>query len=905
MYNKPIENSTEVTHMVDSFMQSVPSLPRYMEGGYSPLGRSPVVDTLLADPLYMPKYAEVVTESIKNHTQDGNLFSLATSLQNASGVPTGELDSKEILSFSVPIPNEFLQSFSQPIAKKIYGYWQAFTHIHHEVDGILGVLSKDEKKWIKDHYNGFFFGKQDSNADYDFFTTDNNPYPLKFFELAARIDLAKLADCARKLSLIADDFYNSRAEFTGIRLEKDFIWEENNLKFIVSQKKHVEHLEKADFFIDLGGYNTIRTNAGGTEGSRSLALHIDLRGNNIYYGENFVQGSGFLGVGLLANCSGNNSYNADSYSQGCGFFGVGFLVNFEGNNRFNLNFGGQSFALFGSSLLWNKKGKNEYLARQGMAQAASSTLGVAFLIDNQGGNSYIAGVSGKSGTSRYGGIGQGGSSGVRAYPWLNNASFYGGLSFLYIGGDFNRLKTVWLGQGSAYFLGVGIVVAEGSHDIFEADYDSQGQGLHLAGGLLFKKGSHNKFKGGWGSLGVSGDRSIGMFIGIGGNNTYEGTDQSVGSSRKPKSVGMFIDIGGQNTYLFKKLSNARLQFPQSPNEWSSALFLEIGKDSNYPANVDEFVRGNNMQWGVEHHSMGISTQTFSESAEAIILSKFHTDPQIAFSFDPVHGWPTNTSYQPLIIKPETAQDLAEEISTANYDRRRQIYEILDLMRFKNRKIEYDLSYLLQAPANLEEDAFNYAVLWALRNKERTDLTGIKNALNADSFTSDYAKKIAVSLVGTFWTPDAIPVLGRIMLEDKSKGIRYYAALSLAVHLSPSSVDILKQGAKSDSELVRYAIAKGLQESSNPAALGIVLSLFNDDSFYVRRAAGMTALSLGDKNGVPIILETFQYETLDMDDNYGDNIFKQLSTYLGVDFGLDKQAWINWWNQVKDNFQLPN
>lgn len=901
-YNKPIENTTEVAQLVDRFTQNIPSLPRYMEGGYSPLGRSPVVDTLLADPLYMPIYAEIVTGLIKNHSQHNHLCPLATSLLTASGIPATQFSKEEILKFPREIPNRFLEAFPQPTAKKIYGYWLAFMHIHQEVETILSVLSKDERKWVKENYNGFFFGKQDSDANYDFFTTDNH-YPLKFFELASRIDLAKLSDCARKLSFITDDFYQSREEFAQILLSGDFIWEENNLKFIISQKTHVEHRESADFFIDLGGYNTIHTNAGGTEGSRSLALHIDLKGNNAYYGQNFVQGSGFLGVGLLVNCSGNNTYNADSYSQGCGFFGVGFLVNLEGNNRFILNFGGQSFALFGSSILWNKEGKNEYLAKQGMAQAASSTLGVAFLIDNQGNNSYTAGVSGKGGTTRYGGIGQGGSSGVRADPWLNNASFYGGLSFLYLGEGFNKLKTVWLGQGSAYFLGAGIVVAEGSHDIFEADYDSQGQGLHLAAGLVLKKGSHSQFKGGWGSLGVSGDRSVGMFISIGGNNSYQGTDQSIGSSRKPKSVGMFIDIGGHNTYVFQKLSNARLQFPQSPKEWSSALFLEVGKDSDYPANVDEFRRGNDMQWGIENHSKGISTQSFSENPAETLFAKFHAYPQVPFRFDPVHGWHTNTSYQTLIYQPEKAQELAQELLTANYDRRRQIYETLDLMRFKDRKIEYDLSDLLQKPTQIDEDAFNYAVLWALRNKDKIDLREIKNALSSGSFTSEYARKMAVSLVGTFWTPEAIPLLAQIMLQDKSEEIRYYAALSLAIHLSANSIDTLKQGAKSDSELVRYAIAKGLQESPNPSALALVVPLFNDDSFYVRRAAGLTALSLGDKNGVSIVLDTLQYDTLDTEDNYGDNIYKKLSFYLGVDFGLDKQAWMNWWNQVKDDFQL--
>ena len=96
----------------------------------------------------------------------------------------------------------------------------------------------------------------------------------------------------------------------------------------------------------------------------------------------------------------------------------------------------------------------------------------------------------------------------------------------------------------------------------------------------------------------------------------------------------------------------------------------------------------------------------------------------------------------------------------------------------------------------------------------------------------------------------------------------------------------------------------MQESKNPHALQLVLPLFNDMSFYVRRAAGLTAISLRDKEGVSVVLNTLQFETLDTRDNYGNNIFKQLSTYLGVDFGLDKEAWINWWNRSKNNFSFP-
>ncbi len=903
-FNKPIKNPSEVLTVIDRFFQSVPNNFRYMKEGYSPLGRSPVVDLFLSDPLYMPAYAETISQLIHKASEENSLFSLETSLFRAGGIPLAQMSKDEALKSDKQIPKQFLDAFEPIIASKIHDYWLTFMEVQREAETILGVLSREEKVWLKENYNRFFFGSQDGDADYQFFTTDS-PYPLQFFELASRIDLAKLADCARRLSVLSDDFYQFRNEFDKVILKENFIWEENGLTFVVSQESHSTHEENADFFIDLGGYNAIHGNAGGTEGVRSLALHIDLKGNNTYHGANFVQGSGFLGVGLLFSCRGNNTYSADSYSQGCGFFGTGALVNLEGNNHFVLNFGGQSFALFGSSILWNKEGKNEYLANQGMAQGASSTLGVSFLVDDQGSNSYLCGIPGKGVTSRDGGIGQGGASGVRGYPWLNNPSLYGGLAILYIGGGNNKLRTVWLGQGSGYFLSAGLMILEGSDDIVEADFDAQGQGLHLAGGLLLRKGENGYFKGGFGSLGVSGDQSVGMFINVGGNNHFEGTDQSIGSSRKQQSVGMFLNIGGHNTYVFQQLSNARLQFPQSPKEWSSALFLEVGDRSRFPEDVDEFIRGTDLEWGIENHSAGVSVQTLGENSGDILFTKFHDVPKISFPFDPLHGWPDNTSYRPLVYHPKEAQELADEILSANYDRRRQIYETLDLLRFRDRKIEYDLSYLLKNPSRLPEDAFNYAVLWAFRNKDRVDLKEIKSDLQSGKFTSEYARRMAVSLVGTFWTPDAIPILGQIMLEDRSDDTRYYAALALSLHLSDDTIDILRKGVKSNSELVRYAIAKGLQESKNPNAIELASSLFNDESFYVRRAAGLTAISLKSKEGIPVVLETLQYETLDTGENYGDNIYNQLSFYLGVNFGLDRQAWINWWSENKNNFQFPS
>lgn len=883
---------TSLSEQIDRFFQKTPSLPMYAEAGYSPLGRSPVVDLLLADPLYMPTYAQMVSKLIKDNTQAHSLFALETSLLKAGGIPLASSIEKGILIQPATIPDSFLATFPPDAAYRLYSYWLTFVQIQHEVKSLLQILTEEEKAWIRENYKRYFFGNNAPGQDYDFFTSESI-YPLKFFELASRIDLAKLADCGRKLSAIPDDFVQIKETFEAIRLEKDFVWTENGLTFVISQKSGTTQTKEADFFIDLGGSNIIRNNAGGTQGKRPLALHIDLKGNNIYEGNTFVQGSGVLGVGMLFNCGGNNTYKAESYSQGCGFFGSGILVNLKGGNRFVLDFGGQSFATFGAALLWSKEGKNNYLATHGMAQAASSTLGIAYLIENEGENRYVAGFSETGEKTPYGGVAQGGSTGVRHSPWLNNPSFYGGLSLLYLGGGNNYLKTIWLGQGSAYFLGAGIVVSDGDNDVFEADFDSQGQGLHLAAGLVFKKGNNGSFQGGWGSLGVSGDRSVGMFINEGEFNAFEGTGQSIGTSRKPKSLGVFINIGGFNKYTFQKISNGSLQFPQTPKEWSQALFLEMGQGSQFPDQIDEFQRGDAMQWGIPHQSLCAVTK---EMKKEELFSQFHSTPHTRFHFDPTEG--CSTFFQPLDGTILNVQSLVDELLTANYDRRRHIYETLDLLYFKNRALQMDFSPLFRNLEMVNEDSFNYAALWALRNRDKVDLKAVREAVEKGLLPSPYAQKMAVSLLGTLWTEESIPILRKVMLSDSYEEARYSAALALSLHVSANTIAILNEGIKSNCELVRYAIAKGLQDSTCKESLEIVTQLFEDPSFYVRRAAGMSAISMGYIAGIPIVLETLNFPTLDTEYNYGDNIYSELAHYLKVDFGLDKTAWLAWWNETK-------
>jgi len=903
-FNKSISSPQgQIPQALDRIIQNQESLPRYVEAGYSPLGRSPVVDAVLSDPFYLPTYAWIVSEKLKEVSLHNSLYDVYTTTLAAGGIPLLSKQNAFTGAVASDVPEIFTKNLGESRGAEIYSLWQTFVQVYREAESALAPLSPKDKQWLREHYEAFFFGEQEGQT-YDFFTTDS-PMPLKFFNLASQIDIAKLADCARQLSLIVDYIYQHKAEFASISFDQELVWEEQGLTFIFSGRNHATHTKSADFFLALGGNNTYYTNAGGTEGTRAAALHVNLQGNNTYFGNNFVQGSGFLGVGVLATFSGNNTFKADSYSQGAGFFGAGLLMNLEGNNRYEMNFAGQSFAVFGSSLVWNKGGHSSYLAHGGMSQAASSTLGVAFLIDNTGNNSFVAGISDQPGT-RLSGIGQGSSIGVRGDPWVGHASFYGGVSFLYNGGGQNKFAVSEFGQGSAYFLGTGILVDEGESDDFYADLTSQGQALHLAAGLLLKKKGNARFIGGWGSLGVAGDRSVGMFINTEGNNRYEGTIQSIGTARKPKALGVFIDLGGNNDYNFGASSNANIQKPRSPLEWPNALFLTLGGHNSYPQNKDEMQRGANRQWGVEEHGIGIDANIKSNDLFDPLIKKFPSVPRNYFPFDPLDGWSSNTAYRPLIhaATQEELETQISEILTANYDHRRHLYESIDLFRFTHPDTKIDFSELLQDPAKASEDLLNYAVLVNIQANQPHHLDQVLQALDQGSIDSGYSRKMALKFVAKFGTQNSAATLAKVMETDSSEENRAYAAYILAKLDTPNTLDLLESGLNDKSEKVRYSAAAGLQDSPLSGALEALKPLFHDASFYVRRAAAMTAISLGDKEGIPVLLETLQFDTLDTGENYGDNLYNTLSKYVGVSFGLNKDQWLQWWDQVKDTFEFP-
>lgn len=134
------------------------------------------------------------------------------------------------------------------------------------------------------------------------------------------------------------------------------------------------------------GYGIRDIACGGT------GILFDMKGNDKYSGEYFVQGSSYwLAYGLLYDRQGNDDYSARRYSQGAGtHFTTGVLIDKAGNDNY-ISWGvsqgcGHDYA---SGLLMDYAGNDTYTS-EWLSQGAGNANGLGLLADFGGADSYVS-----------------------------------------------------------------------------------------------------------------------------------------------------------------------------------------------------------------------------------------------------------------------------------------------------------------------------------------------------------------------------------------------------------------------------------------------------------------------------------------------------------------------------------
>jgi hypothetical protein len=300
--------------------------------------------------------------------------------------------------------------------------------------------------------------------------------------------------------------------------------------------------------VDLGGNDVYRHGAivdPRDEAQSSLAIVIDLRGDDRYHGREIGPCAAVLGIAALLDRGGKDRYEGGRLGAAAAMGGVALLADEAGDDVYASHDFAQAFAIEGGALLLDLAGRDEFGAH---AFAQGATLGVAFaaLVDVAGDDVYHADgvwpdIYGNSGPNVHHGAAQGYATGIRpATP--------GGIAALLDLAGADRYQAGNFSQGGGYYFGFGLMHDGGGDDENVGTRYSQGFGVHQAVGVRWDAGGDDVYRCRTvANLGSAWDEGVGFFLEDGGDDRYEAGGLSLGAAANT-GLAIFVDASGNDDY---------------------------------------------------------------------------------------------------------------------------------------------------------------------------------------------------------------------------------------------------------------------------------------------------------------------------------------------------------------------
>ncbi len=673
------------------------------------------------------------------------------------------------------------------------------------------------------------------------------------------------------------------------------------------------------------------------------------------------QGAGSLSIGLMYDLKGNDKYQAGDMGQGCAFFGVGMLMDRDGNDIYHMGLMGQGFGLFGFGALADMDGNDRYVLK-GMGQGAGATLGLGLLLDERGDDKYLAGGGRSRSRLIPDSMNhcQGAGLSIRSHTWVDELSIYGGIGFLSDGGG-NDLYHSTGGNcmGSSYFMSLGALVDHGGNDIYlpEGGY-GLGFGLHLSNGTLVDiKGDDlyiaGSFCGGFGS-----DRSVGILADLAGNDIYGPSDRyidkqlqqkednrttsektkndnkeriraamantSYGSALKPKAIGLLVDFQGSDEYFANPFGKGEsiggIIPPVYPGDWSHGIVVDLSGDDRYD------YRGKQNGHYTIYYEHGICYDADIKAQyridelflpNAINPDSKHVTSSVVTGAHPsrtlIDRMASNNLWERFRAKGSIPLNDSEMISlctdtltiSKNNVLNRELFEILNVVLTKHRSTLEDKQIidLLSAKSTRVKLAAVYLIGW---QKLTTASEKLLALCNSDERP---LRKAAFWALGRLAPCDSFNTLKKGTDPSQDDEIRREAYGSIANLLVMGSKnreacqgDLLKalaNGLHDRDVIIKVKSIKGLKSyADQPQISEQIEAMLKDPNVYVRREAARAFSYSGKPEGIPVLIDSLQFPSIDTFEHYDHEIAKDLSFLCGVDFPDEKryryETWKQWW-----------
>jgi hypothetical protein len=427
---------------------------------------------------------------------------------------------------------------------------------------------------------------------------DDDRLRAAFESGAERADLRRLARAAAEVGLAAD---RACEWLRGEPPSAPFEWRAETMYGTVLLRGGGDDADtEADagpflLRIDTGGNDHYGAGAAASRDAACSVL-IDVAGDDTYESRQDAPafGSGFCGVGLLADLAGNDHYvlkGPRSLGLGAGVFGVGALLDCGGDDVYEGHGFCEGAGAVGWGTLADLGGKDTYHAFE-YSQGFGFVLGAGVLTDLSGDDEYVLedrDIQHPSAQSKEhnDSLGQGFGFGVRA-DYLDGHSLAGGVGILADREGSDRYSCGVFGQGAGYWMGVGMLLDGAGDDAYGGVWYVQGACAHFAVGILEDAGGDDRYVATMNmAQGAGHDYSVGVLLDRAGNDDHTAPNLSLGGGNDD-GAGFFIDAGGDDTYRSRGTTlglGSMVIAPESPTVRHGSLtlgvFLDLGGKDTY------------------------------------------------------------------------------------------------------------------------------------------------------------------------------------------------------------------------------------------------------------------------------------------------------------------------------------
>jgi HEAT repeat protein len=907
-------------------------LPRGWEGGYRYCCRFPIIDDVSNRPLYLKQWAEEQGQSVPAYRIAGSLCAMPGPPERV--VPHDEEDDWRLSRLTV------LASRRDSLVAKLLaaGYGKRFTNNVADLYYLMykawlglqqsrGSMRPGDSAYFVSNPGRYLAPDGERMAE----LTGNTDSQLEFISRARRSGFyeaftaegrvrsgvdALLSDTA---GLNADSVLADRSATSEVDFAAPFG------RVIVSGYRDDVHAEDAALLIDLGGNDTYLNNAGGCGSAGAVAVCIDLAGDDHYEAPNrsYVQGFGFLGLGMLVDIAGNDVYRAKHFSQGAGILGVGFLWDKAGNDTFSAHTFCQGAGMFGSGSLYDDSGDDVYdCASNG--QGSATTMGRGTLADLEGNDKYrLACDSTKDAMGGTPGYGQGGALSFRAYPWEKKLVAYGGVGLLVDNkGNDEYVSKGWNCQGGSYIMSLGALVDNEGNDHYVCG-TGQGSGIHVTNAILIDKKGDDVYEGGFRAGGSGSDRSPGFLIDYEGNDTYKSATSSYGTACKPFAYSLFIDYKGNDKYICENPKGPVLMndwhsfggvWPESdPSAWPYAISLDLGGNDAYQARN----RANNS----EIHSFGHGIHLDMEWKGSDVIGKVDR-PFKSFYL----GERPGSKYGKLLagmgdglsavgsFVDEGTQALAEIVGFisqgANVGFKGAERNGLECIHYwfvhgkiGDKELPEVLRLLKAHDPEVRLTIADDLGLWKMAKAESALIDVARNDSNAQ------VRRFALRSLIRLESAKAVPIARKLATEDTSEDVRRMA-VTLVGKVKPDTADLslLRWALAEDhASSVRCAAADAMGNLGDQRAVEPLRNAAKTYDVYVQRACGKALCALYQVEGIDLLIKSMSFPSIDAFYNYDRNVPNYVSTFAGFDLPDSERyvqaKWQAWFDTHRDSINI--